>query len=236
MLPEDRYVCQQQNNASLTSNTQIFAKDLENSRWSILKDMPRDKRSYASSLDCLDLISQTHPGQERLREVSIEMSDRMIMLFMEGLIPQILKRLRALQSVELILEDKEWTPTSCTTIPLKSIKSIRSPSFDRDRDFLLLIKSELAHIKVVTTNHNSVDKGSCPWVAKQLQKRNQAWTAPPPVVNRFIRTTCSMTTLDPMVLKNLSKAEVSCRTKKEPREDEDRKNCHIAEDLPSLFD
>ena len=174
--------------------------------------MPRDRTSYASSLNCLDLISQTSPGQKRLRSVSVEMSKHMIMLFLEGLIPKILKRLQALKSLELIVKKKSWTWASfdsCTTE-----KGRGSHLFDRE--FLLLIKSQLGHIKTITTTNygtaDNADEGPCPWIVEQLEKRNRAWTQQLARENRFVRTTCTMTTLEPMILDQLSGIEWNWRS------------------------
>lgn len=194
-----------ESNWSLTFNAQLNAKDFENTRWSILKDMPRDVRFHVSSLDCLDLISQTTPGQERLRKLRVEMSHHLIKLFMEGLVTQILKRLQALQSVELIVNNEDWMSISARR------KLVSSRFFDHD--FLHLIKNELAHIKTVTTQCHNADDGAYPWVSEQLQKRNRAWTPPLPGINRFWRTTRSMTALHPVVLADFSISTYPTRLK-----------------------
>lgn len=243
------YVSSQHSRSSLTFNAQPLRKNLENSRWSILKDMPQDIRSYASSLDCLDLISQTSPGQERLKRVSVEMSYHIIMLFMEGLVPKILKRLRALQSLELIVKIKDWTWASCYSGPTGRSRG----DHPFDRDFLLLIKSQLGHVKTIKTKYYNTenaldsadednsdedepDEGRCEWVLEQLQNRNRAWTPQTPGDNRFVRTTCTMTALDPGVLSNISDIEFGWRKIKKSRRDTDGRNTHISDKTRNVFD
>lgn len=109
-------------------------------------------------------------------------------------------------------------------------------------EFLRLIKSELAHIKTITTDYGNAEEGPWQWVEEQLQKRNRAWTPPLPEANRYVRTTCSMTTLDPVILEDLSKAEVRYRTKISPHKDGNRMTrsmtriLHMHDSLPDLFD
>lgn len=209
--PPSVYVFLQKCSSSLTFDAQPLRDALDLSRWSTLKNMPRDTTWYASSMDCLDLISQTRPGQERLRSVSIEMSYHMIMLFMIGLIPQILKRLRALQSLKFIVKKKAWTWASfdsCTPGKGKANHVF-------DREFLLLIKSQLGHITTINTTSfgeaENADEGPCPWVAEQLEKRNRAWTPRIARENQFVRTACAMTAMNPVVFRNVSDTEYAWR-------------------------
>lgn len=139
----------------------------------------------------------------------------MIILFMEGLLPQILKRLRALQSLELTVKRKAWTwqsYCSCTT------EAQGSHLFDRE--FLLLIKRELGHIKTITmTDYGKADnegEGLCPWILEQLEKRNRAWTPQLAGGNRFVRTTCAMTTLNPVVFSSIGEIEYGWRRERGP--------------------
>ena len=173
------YVSPEKRSSSLTFNAQLYEREIENPRWSTLKNMPRDVTWYASSVDCLDSLSQTRPGQERLRSVSVEMSYHMIVVFYKGLIPQILKRLRALQSLKLIIKKKAWTWASFDPMSTDRGKDIH----DFDCEFLDLIKTQLGHIRKITmttmTKYGKADDaeiGPCPWFLEQLEKRNRAWT------------------------------------------------------------
>ena len=170
--------------------------------------MPSD----VAPLDCLDMISQTRPGQNRLRKVRIEMdNNNMVELFMEGLIPRILERLRALQSLELMFNgnDKGWASGA---FPNTSTRGRCCRLFCRR--FLLVIRTELAHVRVVTTGHDNVDEGPCQWVLDQLQRRNRAWTPLPPGVNHFTRTICTMKGWNPTAIAIALDVVDKCRAKK----------------------
>ena len=149
-----------------------------------------------SSVECLDLISQPTPGQQHLKRVHMCLGCVHILRFMDGVLPQILQRMRGLQLLEMELNKAggDWYDL----IP-------DAPSgydFDDDewasqyaRHFLLVVKNELTHIKTVTLDH--CGKEHAPrWMKRQLQKRNAAWVPPAPAYMNFRRTTSNAAVFD----------------------------------------
>lgn len=169
-----------------------------------------------SSVDCLDLISQTQPGKERVKKVRIELSQYAMMLFLEGSLLRILRKLSGLQSLELELGEG-WD----TMIPTKgSTKSSQIYDWPErfGRDFLLLVKNELSHIRKITLRPNSWagDATHIPaWVSYELKKRNRAWVPPPPAYMTFHRTPSSMSVLHSQIIKRIADKEDFFKTKKD---------------------
>ena len=118
------------------------------------------------------MISQTSPAQTFVKYLHIDFGRTAWARVMDGVLLRILKRMRGLQSVILDLA-YDWD-----TI----VWEIRYGAEDqrperKARDFLLLIKEELSHIKVISieppkdkTRETPVER----WMAHELKKRNEA--------------------------------------------------------------
>lgn len=65
---------------------QLTHEHLKSVRWSNLRNLPKDQLITISAVDCLDLISQTQPGQERLKKLHIKLTHYVLMLFFGRLI------------------------------------------------------------------------------------------------------------------------------------------------------
>ena len=119
---------------------------------------------------------------------------------------QILGRLRGLQLLEIRLESG-WDDLA----PTRGLKSSEMSGPERfGRDFLILIKKDLGHIKAITMTpyFGPGDTAHVPrWISHELKKRNKAWVPPPPAYMSFRRTTSSMSVLHPLILKELVDAE-----------------------------
>ena len=125
---------------------------------------------------------------------------------MDGVLLRILKRMRGLQSVELNFIDdwEEFIPNEGYsrdhTLEEKEILHERNA-----RDFLLLVREELSHIKEITTDRADydgyLDTPIIDWMADELKKRNEAWTPPLPPHKEFRRTFSPMSIMDADVAK-----------------------------------
>lgn len=178
---------------------------LKSVRWSNLRNLPKDQLTTISGVDCLDLISQTQPGQERLQKLHIRLSHYVLMLFLEGSLLRILRRLRGLQSLQLQFDDvwDEFIPNN----------SLRIPDWPErfGHSFLLLIKNELGHIKAVTLPANPWPAGAAHisgWISHELGKRNEAWVPPAPAYMNLHRTPSSISVLDPQIIRLLADPEM----------------------------
>ena len=133
-----------------------------------------------SSVQCLDLISQTTSGQQHLKHVHMCLGCIHVLRFMDGVLPQTLQRMRGLQSLEM------------------ELNKARGDWYDLipdARHFLLVVKNELTHIKTITLDH--CGKEHAPrWMKRQLQRRNAAWVPPAPAYMNFRRTTSNAAVFD----------------------------------------
>ncbi|KAF6220879.1 hypothetical protein HO133_002559 [Letharia lupina] len=181
---------------------------LKSVRWSNLRNLPKDQLTTISAVDCLDLISQTQPGQERLKKLGIKLTHYVLMVFLEGSLLRILRRLRGLQSLQLQFDEAwgEFIPN----------KSLRIPDWPErfGRSFLLLIKNELGHIKAITLPANPWPADAAHisgWISHELEKRNEAWVPPAPAYMNLHRTPSSIFVLDPQIIRLLANAEMFYR-------------------------
>lgn len=148
---------------------QVTHEQFKSSRWNNMRNMPNEQPMTVSGIDCLDLISQTHPGQGRLKTLYIRMGDYVLMRFLDGTFLRVLKRLSGLQSLKLGLGC--CFAHLCRTTFKKLLDSVDWTEC-LGRDFLLLIQNELGHIKDITIE-NFFDR-NCPschittWVSHEL--------------------------------------------------------------------
>ena len=130
------------------------------------------------------------------------------MLFLGGSLLQILRRLRGLKSLELVLGGR-WDDFIPTKFSSKSPQITDWPE-RFVRDFLLLIKNELGHIKAITLGPSPWTNRTCyisDWILHELEKRNKAWVPPPPAYMNFPRMSSSMSILHSQIIKLLADAE-----------------------------
>ena len=184
-----------------TKLTQVAHTELKNSRWSIIRDIPNEELGIVSGVDCLDMLSQTAPGQKHLKRLHIGFTTFALARFMDGVLPRILRRMRGLQELVLTLEES-WEDM----IPGQPASSYNHTDSDWEesyaRDFLLLLMTELAHVKMICVNVFKYDRiGS--WVAHEFEKRNKIWVAPYPARRKFQRTVSNMSILDSEVAKSV---------------------------------
>lgn len=189
---------------------QFTHESLECGRWSILRHLPKDQLWVLSAVDCLDQISQTRSGQERLKKLKIELHHYNLILFLEGSLLQILRRFRGLQSLHLELNEN-WT----FLVPTSNATGISDWTERFGRDFLLLIKIALGQIKVIKLFNDFIgDAALIPrWMSYELEKRNKAWVPPPPAYMEFHRTPSSMSVLHPQINERLADAEARYKPK-----------------------
>ena len=184
-------------------------------RWINIRNLPTDHLPTVSGVDCLDLISQTHPGQERLKKLTVDLSHYVLMLFMGGSLLRILRRMHGIQSLELQLVHgwQGFIPPCAYGARTPKVSSANKDWLEHfGRDFLLLIKNELGHINVITLRPDpkTVDKAHIPkWISHELEKRNKAWVPPPPAYMNFHRTTSSMSVVHSEIIKKVTEAEDS---------------------------
>ena len=184
-------------------STQVYRKSF---RWSNLRNEPTDLVTITSGVDCLELISQTQPGQGRLSKLHIRMSHYTLMLFLGGSLLRILRRLRGLQSLKLVVSF-DWD----TYIPQSISISDWPERFGHD--FLILIREELGHIKVITldarfrnTTGDTARAYCC--ISHELEKRNKVWAPKPPPYTNLSRTSSNMSRLHPEIVKLITDAEI----------------------------
>ena len=175
-------------------------QDLKCLRWHIVRDLPKDEPALVSPIDCLDQISQTNPGRsvsrfrilhrfiqmngKKLQEFSIivllGLSNYSFKRFMNGVLPQILQRMRGLQSLELKLgkQGYDWY-NLVPEVPV--LYGCDSDKWDMQcaRRFLERVKKELTHIKTVTLDHSGEEDAPL-WMDRQLENRNAFWVPPVP--------------------------------------------------------
>ena len=193
---------------------QYSFEHLKSVRWTNLKNLPKNQLTTVSGVDCLDLLSQTLPGQEHLQKIYIELNESVMMLFLGGSLRRILGRLRGLKSLELELAGG-WDDF----IPTK--RFLNSPPITAERyvrDFLILIKNELGHIKAIKLRQNRWTGQTSyisDWISHELEKRNKAWAPPPPAYMNFHRTPSSMSVLHPQVIKLVADAEDQYKPKRD---------------------
>lgn len=152
------------------------------------------------------------------------------MLFMGGSLLQILTRLRGLQSLEMELQSQWDDLVPVTTGIRKSSELLKPERFGRD--FLLLIKRDLGHIKAITIARKPWRNDTLHvfrWVSHELTKRNKAWAPPPPAYMNFHRTISNISLLHPQTIKNLADSEESYRLAK------DKKSVLYLEDTYGVF-
>lgn len=140
------------------------------------------------------MISQTSSGQTFLKRLEINFELSPWVRIMDGVLVRILKRMRGLQSVNLdfnwnwieIVNDLGWLWG-------------KEQEERTARDFLLLIREELFHIKKITiewyaglTFVSDVET----WMSHELKKRNEAWAPPLPRYKKFRRTFSPMSIID----------------------------------------
>ena len=157
------------------------------------------------------MISQTSSAQTFLKYLHIDFGRTAWVRFMDGVLLRILKRMRGLRSVILDLA-YDWHVM---------VRDIRYGAEDqrperRARDFLLLIKEELSHIKEIsiglseyTTSEDSIK----PWMAHELKKRNEAWVPPLLTYKRFRRTFSPMSIMSTEVTRSVVQAVRELRPK-----------------------
>ncbi|KAK0509522.1 hypothetical protein JMJ35_007916 [Cladonia borealis] len=194
----------------------VCIEALRHGPWENLRNIPDalfDK--VVSSVDCLDMISQTSSGQKFLKHLQIDFGRVAWMRVMDGVLLRILKRMRGLQSVELdILRD--WYDL----IPEISFNDEETEIWhERNaRDFLLLVREELSHIKKITMDNQAAhhwldDTTIIDWMADELKKRNEAWTPPLPPHKEFRRTFSPMSIMDADVAKSVVDFDDEFRSK-----------------------
>ena len=192
---------------------------LKHSAWENLKNIPHTLfGKVLSSVDCLDMISQTSSGQKFLKQLQIDFGRVAWMRIMDGVLLRILKRMRGLQSVELdifcdwedLIPDKEDSTDD-------SLEATETWHKRHARYFLLLVREELSHIKKITmgrTAYNSSDDTTIiDWMADELKKRNEAWAPPIPSYKNFRRTLSPMSIMAADVAKAFMEVEAEFRSR-----------------------
>ena len=124
---------------------------------------------------------------------------------MDGALLRILNRMRGLQSVniELIFE---WDETTCD-LPHPRGKERQERTA---RDFLLLIKEELSHIKKITIGWSgglTFGTDIEAWLSHELEKRNEAWVPPLLRYKKFRRTFSPMSIMVAEVATSIAQLE-----------------------------
>ena len=120
---------------------------------------------------------------------------------MDGVLLRILKRMRGLQSLELnILQDWEDLIPSKDELLFDTLEATEIWHERNARDFLLLVKEELSHIKKITmgrsTYHWFDDTTIIDWMTDELKKRNEDWAPPLPLYKNFRRTISPISIMD----------------------------------------
>ena len=132
---------------------------------------------------------------------------------MDGVLLRILKRMRGLQSVELaILRDWEDLLPDQDDIVYYHYPEEKEEWHKRHaRNFLLLVREELSHIKKITMGCRAVDFFDDPtifnWMTDELKKRNEAWAPPLPSYKKFRRTFSPMSIMDAEVANSVVQLE-----------------------------
>ena len=119
--------------------------------WSNMRKHTNKEFKWVSSVECLDLLSQTTPGQTMLRKLRIYLGAIVMMRALTGVLTPILRRLRGLQHIEFKLGDG-WDAHVITQTPNDYAKF--------GQGFLRLVKSELGHVKTITIDEVNESKGN----------------------------------------------------------------------------
>ena len=129
------------------------------------------------------MISQTSSGQKFMKHLHIEIGAVEWIRFMDGVLLRILRRLHGLHSVNLDFHG-DWQDHMHDWSGRNHLKWVS----ENARDFLLLIKEELSHIKKITMDWACCefdDPATMCWIADELEKRNKAWAPPLPSYKNF---------------------------------------------------
>ena len=192
----------------------IHIETLRHSAWENLKNIPHTRFSnVVSPVDCLDMISQTSSGQTFLKHLRIDFGRVACARVMDGVLLRILRRLRGLHSVSLKLLCGDWAEL------MRDLSVRNQPKRDKQyaRDFLLLIKEELSHIKKITIEWFLPFEGNndiiADWMTDELEKRNEAWAPPLPSYKNFRRTLSPMSIMDAEVAQLVVKFDDKNRSK-----------------------
>ena len=187
--------------------------------WEHLKNVPCTRFSdIVSPIDCLDTISQTSSGQTFLKHLQISFGRVASMRAMDGVLLRILKRMQGLQSVELdILRDWEDLDLDKEDPFDGSLEATEFWNERKARDFLLLFREELSHIKKITVSQRAYDSFDdttiIDWMADELEKRNKAWAPPLPSYKNFRRTLSPMSIMDADFAKSVVEFDDKYRSK-----------------------
>lgn len=156
---------------------------MKNCPWSNLRNHTSEELKSVSSVECLDLMSQTTPGQTMLRKLIINLGTIVMMRTLTGVLPRILRRLRGLQHIEFRITDG-WD--------IYVAKPTHNNYAKFGQGFLRLIKSELSHVKTIIIDDEITFEGDevTFWMTFELVKRNKAWVPPSSACESF-RTTSS---------------------------------------------
>ena len=158
---------------------------MRTSPWSNLRNHTNEELKSVSSVECLDLMSQTTPGQTMLRKLVINLGTIVMMRTLTGVLPRILRRLRGLQYIEFRLSDGWGTYVAA---PYRRDACARF-----GQGFLRLVERELGHVKTIIIDDDETTDGDedvSSWMTFELLKRNKAWV-PPYSTGKSFSTTSS---------------------------------------------
>lgn len=155
------------------------------------------------------MISQTSSGQTFLKHLVIDFGFVPWLRFMDSVLVRILKRMRGLQSINFDF-GRSWDDTTLElTLPEKYGRLEGTA-----RDFLLLIREELSHIKEITIEWNGRSSYASQvetWMSHEMKKRNEAWAPPLPRYKKFCRTFSPMSIMDTEIATSVVQFEESLR-------------------------
>ena len=121
---------------------------------------------------------------------------------MDGVLLRILRRLRGLHSVNLNFYG-DWQDHVRDWSGRNHLKWEK----ENARDFLLLIKEELSHIKKITIDWTCSfefgDPATICWMTDELEKRNKAWAPPLPSYKNFRSTLSPVSIVDARVARSV---------------------------------
>ena len=123
---------------------------------------------------------------------------------MDGVLLCILERMRGLQFVNLELEYYWNVLIKCPPHGGEEEWQERNA-----RDFLLLIKEKLSHIREISIGllKWSIREGPVEtWMSHELKKRNEAWVPPLPTYKKFRRTFSPISVMSTEVTKSVVEA------------------------------
>lgn len=149
------------------------------------------------------------PGEKLLKKIKLTLAGYGMLRMFDGVLVSILKRLRSLKSVHLVIVH-DWNFFAPDTE-----EEIDGPAYIV-RHLLTLLKNELGHVKSITYDDVFSDldnyEGLSPWMACELEKRNDSWLPLGPACRGFQRTTSTIWQLDPGVIKNITLLEEAFKT------------------------